>query len=528
MGSGTIFRSPFYQNRLLLLLSMKINIVLIVSFLLAPHIVFAQNQANIWHFGKRTGLNFNSGEPEIVPNVTIEYANASSTMSDEEGNFLFSTNANEIVDKNGMTMQNGDSIIGNTNSSQGALIVQKPGSDNLYYVFTISSQYNQIGLHYSIVDINLNGGLGAVTDQKNILVDNTLDAYEKLIAVRHSNNKDVWIIVRKFTEDSFAAFLLTQEGLSSSPVISPTIDRNISTGGGIGTMKVSFDKKYLVIAYKYEGSILYYNKCFDINKFDAETGQINFMYRLNKNTGPSDVGKEPFAVEFSPDSKFIYTTIYNDGYSDRMELYQYDMQFIEDSSSFLQSEEFIAAGPVNGLQLARDGKIYCTGVNYLKYDYISVINKPWEKGTACDFQADAIYMGFETVYNFLPNMLLDYLLRFEWDNNCSGIPINFKPNFIPEPQSIQWNFGDGTATSSDLWPVHTYDQSGEYEVGVVVQYPNGRIERTSRVIEIKASPIVDLGSDIQICKGSDLELNAGNDPGFYVWSTGVFGDNLLA
>lgn len=59
---------------------------------------------------------------------------------------------------------------------------------------------------------------------------------------------------------------------------------------------------------------------------------------------------EPYAIEFSPDSKLAYITFFNEIF-DQMELYQYDMQYIEDSLQFKQSERFIARGPVNGLQL---------------------------------------------------------------------------------------------------------------------------------------------------------------------------------
>jgi len=499
----------------------------------------SQNQANIWHICHGVGLDFNNGEPVPTSYNPPISRNAYSTICDENGNLLFSCNAKQITNKNNVVMQNGDNIIGQNNSSQGIVIVQKPGSDHLYYVFSVDfGQFVDLGMHYSIVDMNLDGGLGAVTSEKNVEIEAGYDAFDKLNAAYHANGKDIWIIVRKYTEDSYASFLLTENGLNPEPVISPTRDINnlVDPDATIGTMKLSYDKKYLVTANKFEEGDDPYIVTFDVNRFNSQTGDVEFLYTIALNIGLPTSDIEPFAVEFSPDSKFLYLTAYNQINSpdNFMELYQYEMQYIEDSLAFIQSSVIIAQGPVNGLQLARDGKIYCTGFDYGSYDYISVINKPWEKGTACDYQADAIYMGNEKVYWFLPNQLLDYLLRFEWDNNCSGIPINFKPNFIPDPQNIIWDFGDGSATTTELWPVHTYDQAGEYEISVVVHYyptdnyPNGRIERTSRVIEINASPQVDLGADMEICEGSSVELTAGSDPGFYVWSTGVFGDDKFS
>jgi hypothetical protein len=124
-------------------------------------------------------------------------------------------------------------------------------------------------------------------------------------------------------------------------------------------------------------------------------------------------------------------------------------------------------------------------------------------------------------------MLLDHLYRFEWEGECAGQPIAFQPNFIPEPSSILWSFGDGEI-SSTLWPVHEYEDGGEYEVHVTVTYPNGRVEETSRVITVLDAPNPDLGPDQLICEGEETVLTAGDDEGFYAWSTGSIGNNVFS
>jgi gliding motility-associated-like protein len=264
----------------------------------------------------------------------------------------------------------------------------------------------------------------------------------------------------------------------------------------------------------------------DICSFNASNGEIDLLYTLSKNPNDWTPQFEPWAVEFSPDSKLLYATFYN-LQSNMMELYQYDMQYVEDSAQFKQSEIFIAQGPVNGLQLARDGKIYCTGYRPAEYDYVSVIHEPWKRGAACNYQANAIYLNGTTTDFFFPNMLLDHLYRFEWEGECAHHPIAFQPNFLPEPSSIFWNFGD-LQSSTELWPVHYYQNGGEYEVHVTVNYPGGRVEETSRVITILDGPDPDLGPDQLICEGDEIELIAGDEEGFYAWSTGLFGPNVFS
>ncbi|MCF8347863.1 MAG: gliding motility-associated C-terminal domain-containing protein [Bacteroidales bacterium] len=432
-------------------------------------------------------------------------------------------------------MVNGNNLIGSEASSQGALILQKPGYENIYYVFTLAFYGDLVGLHYSVVDMNLDGGLGAVTSEKNIELSAGWDAMEKLTSAKHANGRDIWLVTRKFIEDSYASFLLTPSGINSTPVISPTMDRIYNQP--MGSMKISPNKHYLISAYM-DSNAPALKMSFEICSFDASTGKVDLLYTITKNENTGLKLFEPNSVEFSPDSKLLYLTYYNEQItSDSMELFQYDMQLIDDSLSFRNSEIKIATGPVGGLQLARDGKIYSTSWTYQFYNYVSVINEPWKRGTDCNFEPNAISLESGEVFEFLPNILLDYLYRFEWDAHCSGKPITFQPNFTPEPDHIRWSFSDPGAgadsISTELSPVHYFEQPGSYEVVVNVYYPPtsgnplGRHEKTSRVIDIIESPHPDLGPDTLLCEGTPVTLNAGNEPGMYVWSNGTLGQTSI-
>ncbi len=146
----------------------------------------AQKEANIWHFGNYAGIDFNTGNPVAI-NGPHSSLCSSATVSDTSGNFLFSTNGIKIFNRQMMLMQNGDNIHGNRHASQGSLIVQKPKSYNLYYVFTTNDGDGPKGLYYSVVDMNLNGGLGAVTSEKNVLLTDAWDALDKIVGVKHEN-----------------------------------------------------------------------------------------------------------------------------------------------------------------------------------------------------------------------------------------------------------------------------------------------------------------------------------------------------
>ena len=99
--------------------------------------------------------------------------------------------------------------------------------------------------------MNLDGGLGGVTDQKNIPLDDAWDARDKQIGFKSGNS--VKLIAYKAYDDEYAVFTINQNGLNNNPVISPSLPR-IHTGIP-ATMKLSYNKKYLVTAFGSNNSI---------------------------------------------------------------------------------------------------------------------------------------------------------------------------------------------------------------------------------------------------------------------------------
>ena len=97
---------------------------------------FSQKEANYWFFGENSGLNFDTNPPTINSGA-LSTDEGSASISNSEGVLQFYTDGSTVFDRNGDIMVNGDGLLGNSSSAQSAIIVPKPLSTNIYYIFTV-------------------------------------------------------------------------------------------------------------------------------------------------------------------------------------------------------------------------------------------------------------------------------------------------------------------------------------------------------------------------------------------------------
>jgi gliding motility-associated-like protein len=353
------------------------------------NLTFAQLENNVWYFGTYAGIDFNTNPPIAIFNSGMSAYEGCSTLCDEEGNILFYTNGTAIYNKNHVIMQNGYGLLGAPSSTQSAIIVPKPETPNIYYVFTVDYQSEPDGFCYSIVDLTQDGGLGAVTAIKNVQLHTP--ATEKLTAVQHSNGKDIWIIIHDFNSNSFMSFLLSNAGITSSPVIS-----NVGPSIGpfdtmaIGYLKVSPDNDKIVAINQYQDNQIY--------DFNNSTGMISNPVNIFTNNDMS--GVTTYGCEFSPNGNFLYL-IKNHSTGDFSELLQYDINSSTISTSFLTIATADKAFQWGVLQIAPDNRIY---ISVFDTTYLAVINEPNNLGVLCNFNPFGFSLGNKKAKLGLPQM----------------------------------------------------------------------------------------------------------------------------
>ncbi len=481
---------------------------LLILFAFLPSLCFAQKEANIWYFTTVAGMDFNGGAPvPLTDGKLYDNWEGSASIADRNtGQVLFYTDGVTVWDANHDTILNGDGLMGGLSSSQSALIVPAPGNLNLYYLFTVAQIAGSEGLQYSEVDMTLNGGLGGINANKNIYI--TGPVTEKLTAVHHANGTDIWVLTHMMNSDAFHAYLVTTNGVTTTPVISNVGSQH--TGGGMGTigcLKISPDGSRVAAAATFSNFV-------EVFDFDNATGVI---------TNPITIYVDhPYGIEFSPDNTKLYV---GGAESDPHFLYQYDLA-AGTPADIIASETIISnnSDRLGTLQLGPDCKIYAARFNS---PFLGVINNPNALGAACDHVQNGYQIGYGVTIYGLPNFVTSFLnkdtVSFISSDFCFGDSTYFTNISTGNFTSSSWDFGDPGSgvnnTSSLTNPAHLFTAPGNYHVTLVIT-DNLSSDTIVKMITIYPSPTVDLGSDTTICMGDSVVLDAQNPGATYLWSIG--------
>jgi len=412
---------------------------------------FAQKQNNQWRFGGAGAIDFNTVPPSFVNGCVIAASEGSASVADRvTGALLFYTdgvtvwNANNQVMPNGTGLLGGDSIL--LSSTTAAVIVPKPGSNNLYYIVTVHELLSGIGVHYSLVDMTLNGGLGdIVTGQKNIFLIQT-DS-EKLEVVPASDGTSFWLLTHDLSSNSFYSFKISNTGIQNTPVVSTV---GSLTGLPAGHMKIN--RQFNKMA-KGAGAQM------EVFDFDNATGIVSNPIAWNVNLP----GGLIYGIEFSPDGKVLYI-------SDFFSIFQYDLT--QTTPLAIQNSLYQISTQAGSLQLGIDDKIYVsTGC-------LSAINCPNNLGAACGFQTCVIANQTggggglpKWVYyaDEVPSLSTNAI---SYSDSCFGSSTQFSIQNIAGITSANWLFGDpnsganNTATGFNV--NHSFSQIGNYNVRAIL------------------------------------------------------------
>ena len=435
------------------------------------------------------------------------------------------------------------------------LMFRKPGSRDTVYAY---QTYHGHSLDYgqgdnflsegsstiNIIDLKANDQRGKLyLEAKTIVsalnVPNNPDRVQigaSACLVPHVNGRDLWLVSPMIIPAGWRVYLISRDSIQlHQSVLTPELPRSwweTNLGGVlwecIGETKVSPNGRMIASIGGVRGRVI-------LADFDPALGQVLNSRQIGDTALFLDedravlmrrtvfpVTARPMGCEFSPDGKLLY--IANGSYTDATampiedfeipfldslpgELRQYDVT-LRYADSIRNSKQIVVPfSKVNafaGLQRGPDNRIY---VAQREKNFVSRINKPNERGTACEFERMAVVfpdtntictMGFPTM---MPT-ISDYQLRIPDLDLCQGdtAVLPLQGSFVTD--SVVWSFG-----GSGKVGVHYFDQPGAYQVSATMYVASEPKSPVYAWVYVHENPTATVTArSNEICAGDTVKL----------------------
>jgi len=394
-------------------------------------------------------MTFTDTSYTITPEVRkIPFIDTQGNISDETGNLLMSSNGYFIANATGDTMQNGSGINpGLFTDDYGPtyglpmpyanIILPMPGDTTKYVLFHQTGNYfapsafSATEIYYSIIDMSLDNGLGAVVSKNNIAVNGSFGW--GMAACKHGNGRDWWVVALSDSAKKAFTFLITPDTIEFTGM------QNLQISGFYGfSGQPTFSpdgEKFAFACGNGNGSGFWTSKV-QLFDFGRCTGILSLDTLIDYSDGNPGLG-----TAFSPNSKYLY-------FSTTEHIYQIDTDTFDIGASYqlIATNDTFLSSPPNihtnfyMMYLAANGKIYISSTSSVLYLHEMI--EPDSSGSSCDVQLHNI----PTTHFFIgvpnhPNYYLGAKAGSACDTLTSVAEIvhDFKVKVFPNPSSGNFN-----------------------------------------------------------------------------------------
>ncbi len=368
---------------------------------------------NHWLFGSNgLGVHFDQGGmPTLTYDTYTPYGWAGCGVLNNyvNGNLVFYTDGQVVVDRTHLVMPNGDDLNGGNSTHSTGKICARPGHPGQYYVFSINTSTETSfidNLYYSIVDTTLVGNgsvanpLGdVVSGEKNNLLNSYVSESLELIA---GDGDYYWLISPKFYDATIDIFLIDENGIS----LDNSFDYNIEMQDVQAIRYSKVNNKLALGSYGEDDPILIFD-------FDHINGNLSGLHEVPGNFGTSSNQYSGITdLEWSPNGTKLYISKYRGNTPvSGGKLFQYDLDNPDENAVLIHQISATNSYTSKGLRLGPDGIIYWLYVNTNpgSIEYIAGILDPDEAGTNCNLQLQYLTCDVElNVTGLFPNMALEF------------------------------------------------------------------------------------------------------------------------
>lgn len=461
----------------------------------------AQREAFRWYFGEKAGVQFSHDTVIALTDGDLVSLEGACAACQPNGELLFYSQGTQVWNAYHQIVPNGFGLKGHNSTTQTCVFVPVPGNDTLIYLFTLSDWVSGTGLHYTLLNKNMDNGLGGIVDnKKNVFLYQTNS--EKLASYFNRHDLKAWVLVHGTNNNIFAAFEINHNGLVEEPVTSQSGAVHPSNSSNIGQMQFSANGDRLACAvYTTDGSQLS-----QVFLFDKQAGMVSSPQTLEPINGA-------YGCCFSPDGTKIYFSDWEE------QVIQFDIGSLNApvASPTREVVGVFRGGRFGQIQTGPDGRLY---IAKNASQWLAVIEKPNAGGAKCQLKLNGVNLRGRFSRYGLPQFPNYFLLPLKADfeieePRCTQNRIRFRYRGNGDYDSLNWILSDGrTSTRYTDTIILSFLDAGNYEMLLKV-WRNGIMNYHQKAFSI--DELRDSFERYTLCQGDTLLL--GNqqitDTGFY-------------
>jgi hypothetical protein len=319
------------------------------------------------------------------------FQSGNSNICDTNGKLILCSDGFNIYDSNANYIDGGDTLVnkdyyfhynGFSPYSQSSIFLPMD-SDKYYFITPCNSEGNLCYscpfniLLYNVIDMQANGGAGKVIKRMQLAKDSLRFSRTQMMACRHGNGKDWWLLKQGYDSNIVHKFLFTQDSVYykgiqkfNAPVFGNWDLYGQSTFNADGS-------KYATAVQATDNPG--YVSIFDFDRCYGTLSNLEIIHAPQIVFPPnsSTFDQLTTGLAYSPNGRFLYVALQYD-------IYQYDTQ---DSSWFIvagMDTTFAKFQLYANIYLGADNKLYIGNFGGTSKQ-MSVIDNPDVKGIGCNF-----------------------------------------------------------------------------------------------------------------------------------------------
>ena len=344
--------------------------------------IAATRYFDTWRLGERGTLKFDGAQlPVATANTGPFFLGRENSISDPvTGDLLFSAGNNWLHEADGDTMVGSLGLY-----TLPEAMIPHPGNNDLFYVL---SEVPGARYSYTLVDMSMNGGQGAVVPGVKEIAFGPAMVSTRMQVFSSPNGTTHWLVGYPQYSNEFVVYAVTaQSGLDTVGLtyeVAPPV-----SGPHTGQLgRISHNNDQMMVK---QGSGQYY-----LYQLDAELGSIS-----NGQLLPFDHAVQWF--EFSPDGHYLYVGTYQTSPDTPPLLYQYDLSAGSPADIIASQYAFPATSQMlqstSQGQLGPDGRLWCVpgGGTSWELSHLVYLKYPNEAGAAAELDTTGLYLGQEYV-----------------------------------------------------------------------------------------------------------------------------------